>query len=64
MAKVSLDMRSSNICILLQKIMEHFQDLKQINFGSVTWDTVLTAELSEENICVLFIRSWQLQNCI
>jgi len=64
MATVPLDRRSRNICVLLQKIMEHFQEQKQINFESVTWDTVLTAEVSEENICVRFILSWQLLNCI
>ena len=64
MATVPLDMGSSNICVLLQKIIEHFQELKHINFESITWDTVLTAEVSEENICVRFILSWQLLNCI
>jgi len=30
----------------------------------LTWDTVLAAEVSEENICVRFILSWQTLNYI
>jgi hypothetical protein len=64
MATVSLDMGSSNFCVLLQKIMEHFQEQKQINFETITWDTVLSAEVSGENIYVRFILSWQFLSCI
>jgi hypothetical protein len=64
MATVSLDIRSSNFCFLLQKIMEHFQEQKQINFEIITCDKALSAEVSEANIYVHFILLWQVLNCI